>query len=358
VAGRKIRLGIAGTGRIARSVHLAGFRRMADRGELVSAFDIDAGRLAQAAKDFDIPHAYTSFEQLLDGPALDAVTICTPPNAHAPLALQAFARGLHVLCEKPAAIAAADAVRMVQAARAADRVLMIGFQNRFSRACQALKRLIDDGALGEIYYARALALRRRGLPGWGGFTSKALSGGGPMMDIGVHALDRMLYLLGGPTPVTVFGATYRKLATRPGFNSFGPWDPATVDVEDFATAQVRFATGATLLLEASWMLNIASSASGTLLCGTLGGAELDPLKVFTEQHGMLFDMALPEGTWPGPEPLQTIQDAKLAHFLDCIERGTPPIVTPQEIVGVAQILEAVYRSAETGEAVTLVPPAL
>ncbi|HEV7216628.1 MAG TPA: Gfo/Idh/MocA family oxidoreductase [Chloroflexota bacterium] len=355
---RKIRLGFAGTGRIARSVHLAGFQRLADRVEMVSAFDIDADRVAQAAKDFGIPHVYTNFEEMLDGPALDAITICTPPNAHAPLTIQAFARGLHVLCEKPAALASADAIEMVRAARRADRVLMIGFQNRFSRACQALKRIIDDGALGEIYYARAQSLRRRGLPGWGMFTSKEMSGGGPMMDIGVHALDRMVYLLGNPTPVTVFGATYQKLATRPGFNAFGPWDPAKVEVEDFATAQVRFANGATLLLEASWMLNISSSASSTLLCGTEGGAELEPFKVYTEQHGMLFDMALPDGVWRGPESIQTIHDAKLAHFIDCIEQGSRPIVTPAEIVSVVQILEAVYQSAETGQAVTIAAPEL
>ncbi|HEV7216440.1 MAG TPA: Gfo/Idh/MocA family oxidoreductase, partial [Chloroflexota bacterium] len=139
MASGKLRVGIAGTGGIARSVHIPGFQRLADRVELVSAFDIAAERVAATAKEFGIPHVFTDFEQMLAGPELDAVAICTPPNAHVPLTVQALQRGLHVLCEKPAALTAMGAVEMVRAAQQADRILMIGFQHRFTRAEKALK---------------------------------------------------------------------------------------------------------------------------------------------------------------------------------------------------------------------------
>lgn len=353
MAGRKLRVGIAGTGGIARSVHIPGFLKLKDRVELVSAFDIAPERVEQAAREFGIPHAFTDYTQMLDGPALDAVAICTPPNAHVPLAVQAFQHGLHVLCEKPLAISTAGALEIVRAAKQAGRILMVGYQHRFTRAEKALKRIVDDGALGEIYYSRAQALRRRGIPGWGVFTNKEISGGGPMMDIGVHVLDQTIYLLGNPTPVRVFGSTYRKLGTRPGFNAFGPWDPARFETEDFATAMIKFADDSTLLLEASWALNVPANVHNVLLCGTKGGAELSPLKVFTEQHGMLLDMAPPESPSRGSGDAQ---DEKIAHFVDCIEQDKPPLVTPSELINVSLIIDAVYESSASGRAVDITQP--
>ena len=355
MASRKLRVGIVGTGGIARSVHIPGFQKLADRVELVSAFDIAAERVAATGKEFGIPNVFTSYEEMLGGPELDAVAICTPPNAHVPLTVQALQRGLPVLCEKPAAPNAAGAIEMVRAARQADRILMIGFQHRFSRAEKALKRVIDAGELGDIYYSRAQSLRRRGIPGWGLFTNKEVSGGGPMMDIGVHVLDQTIYLLGNPTPVSVFGSTFRKLGTRPGFNAFGPWDPTKFEVEDFATASIKFSNGSTLLLEASWALNIPTNVHNVLLCGTEGGAELSPLKIYTERHGMLFDMTLPESGQRGNE---SAHDKKIAHFVRCIEQGTQPITTPSEIINVALIIDAVYASAASGRSVEIVQPEL
>jgi len=356
MASQKLRVGIVGTGGIARSVHIPGYQKLADRVEMFSTFDVAAARAEQTAAQFNIPHHFGDYEQFLDGPKLDAISICTPPNSHAPLAVQAFERSLHVLCEKPVSNSAAGAVEIVRAAKKADRVLMVGFQHRFSRAEKALKRVVDDGGLGSIYYSRAQSLRRRGIPGWGVFTNKELSGGGPMMDIGVHVLDQTIYLIGNPTPVSVFASTYRKLATRVGFNSFGPWDPSKVETEDFATGMVKFADGSTMLLEAAWMLNIGSSGHNVLLCGTEGGAELNPLKIFTERHGMLFDETLPEGQ--GGRGQDSSQDEKIAHFVDCIQQHRKPLVTPSEIVNVALIIDAVYESAAAGKAVEIVQPVL
>ncbi len=355
MATKPLRIGIVGTGGIARSVHIPGYQRLGNRVELVSTFDVAGDRAEKTAKEFGIPNHFTDFDAMLKGPKLDAISICTPPNSHAPLAVKAFEHGLHVLSEKPVSTTAVGAIEMVRAARKAKRVLMIGFQHRFSREEKALKRVIQDGMLGDIYYSRALAIRRRGIPGWGVFASKELSGGGPMMDIGVHVLDQTMYLLGNPTPVSVFGSTYRKLGTRAGYNSFGSWDHTKFETEDFATALVKFSDGATMLIEASWAINLGANEHNVVLAGTKGGAELTPFKVFTEQSGMLLDATVPEETFRGRD---TSQDEKIAHFVDCIENGTTPLVTPSEIVNVAMIIDAVYKSAETGKAVDIVQPTI
>ena len=356
MAGRKLRVGIVGTGGIARSVHIPGYQKLADRVELVSAFDIDEARVTQVSESAAIPYRFTDFDQMLDGPELDAVSICTPPGSHAELAVKAFRRGWHVLCEKPAALHAAAAIEMVRAARQTHRILMIGFQHRFSRGEQALKRLIEGGELGEVYYSRAQSIRRRGIPGWGAFTNKERSGGGPMMDIGVHVLDQTIALLGNPTPVSVFGATFQKLGTRGGgYNSFGPWDPATFEVEDFATAMVRFTNGSVMLLEAAWALNLGDARHNVTLCGTEGGAELNPLRLFKGEYGMLLDTTMPESQFRGAD---NAQDQKIAHFVDCALDGRQPVTTPSEIVNVALILDAVYASAASGRAVEIATPEL
>src|SRR5262249_39058305 len=196
-----------------------------------------------------------------------------------------------VMLEKPVARTAGEVREIIAAAKLSGKKLMIGFQYRFTWQTQALKKIVEAGELGEIYYARALSIRRRGIPGWGVFTSKELSGGGPMMDLGVHALDQAIYLMrspkGPPQPVSVFGQTFQKLGTRPGFNNFGPWDPTRFETEDFATGQIRFADGSLLLLEASWALNTLREMHRVELMGTEGGAETQPFSINGEKAGLL-----------------------------------------------------------------------
>ncbi len=226
---------------------------------------------------------------------------------------------------------------------------MVGFQHRFSWQTKALKQIIASGELGEIYYTRALSTRRRGIPGWGVFTSRELSGGGPIMDIGVHILDQALYLIGNPTPVSVMGATYLKLANHPGPNSFGPYDPSKLETEDFGVGFVRFADGSTLLLEASWALNIEKNVHTVQVAGTKGGADCYPLKLFKADHGFMTD-TVPIEPRPGRD---SSQDEKIAHFVQCIREEREPLVTHAEILNVAAILDGIYRSAETGKAIDL-----
>jgi len=349
----KLQVAIIGTGGIAESVHLPGYLALAQEVDVAAACDTRPAALAAFATRFGIPHTFTDYQQLLESDlGLDAVSICTPPSTHLPIATAALAAGLHVMLEKPVARTAAEARGIVDAARRSGRKLMIGFQYRFSWHTQALKRIIVSGELGEIYYTRALAIRRRGIPGWGVFTSKELSGGGPLMDLGVHVLDQAIYLLGAPRAVSVFGNVFQKLGTRPGPNSFGPWDPTHFETEDFASGQVRFADGSLLLLETSWALNTTREGFNVQVMGTRGGAECDPLSVNHELAGLLMDLTpvLPDNPSDG-------QREKIAHFVRCILDDTPPLVTFDEILLVASILDGIYRSAETGHSVALDSPA-
>src|SRR5438067_7880125 len=202
---RPLRVGIIGTGRIAGS-HIAGYEKTPGV-ELFAACDVIAERARETAERHRIPHVFTSFEEMVKLPELDVVSVCTPPFAHKDAAIAALEAGKHVLCEKPMALDAVEAQEMVDAWQRARRryhnKFTIGYQGRWGRSAQTLKRFIDAGELGEIYYGRAVALRRRGVPGWGVFTNKAKNGGGPMIDIGVHALDRALWLMGHPQPASV-----------------------------------------------------------------------------------------------------------------------------------------------------------
>ena len=311
------------------------------------------------AEKFDIPHVFTDYNQMLQLPELDVVSVCTPPFAHKDAAIAALQAGKHVLCEKPMALDATEAQAMVDAwheARATHgNAFSIGFQSRFGRQAQVLKRFIDAGELGELYYGRAAALRRRGIPGWGVFTDKSKNGGGPMIDIGVHALDLALWFLGHPEPVSVYGVTYRKFGNRSGiYNPWGSWDPQKYDVEDSAFAMIRFRNGTTLQLECSWALNIERSMSQTILAGTEGGAQLHPFKIFQEKHGTILDVVPPEGVTEGQSGKDVPNHVhEVRGFIKAVREGTTPLVRPEEALMVSKIVDAIYASDASGESVKL-----
>jgi predicted dehydrogenase len=355
---RVLRVGIIGTGGIAQGAHIPGYQQT-EGVELYAACDVIEDRARAMAEKFGIPHVFTDYEQMLRLPELDVVSVCTPPFAHKDAAIAALESGKHVLCEKPMALDAQEAQAMVDAWYAArarhGNAFTIGFQSRFGRQAQLLKRFIDAGELGEVYYGRTAALRRRGIPGWGVFTDKSKNGGGPLIDIGVHALDLALWFLGHPEPASVYGVTYRKFGNRSGvYNPWGTWDPQTFDVEDAAFAMIRFRNGATLQLECSWALNIERSLSQTVLCGTEGGAQLHPFKIFQERHGTILDVAIPEGVTEGQggrdEPAHVLE---IQAFVKALREGRDPLVRPEQALMVSRIVDAIYASDEAGESVPL-----
>ena len=235
----------------------------------------EAAKTKYGTKDAKV---YRDYEELLADPSIDVVHVLTPNKWHAPMTIAALQAGKHVMCEKPMAKTAVEARAMVEAAKATGKLLTIGYQNRYRSDVQYLHNVCRAGELGEIYFAKAHALRRNAVPTWGVFLDAEAQGGGPLIDIGTHALDLTLWLMDNYEPKYVVGTVYRKLAENRDkalANSFGPWDPKEYTVEDSAFGFVVMKNGATVFLESSWALNtLEIGEAQTTLCGTLGGADM------------------------------------------------------------------------------------
>ena len=357
-----LRVGICGSG--ITKVHIEGYQKLAGV-EVVAIAGPDVDRCQAVADQYGFPRVFADYRAMLDL-GLDAVSIGVPNKYHAPIAVDALAAGCHVLLEKPLAIDVADGERIVAAARESDRVVMLAFNRRYLANAVTLKGFIDAGTLGDIYYARAGWTRRAGIPGFGGwFTTKKLSGGGPLIDLGVHMLDLALYMMGYPRPVAVSGATYAVLGPRgKGHSDYAdyvrfPGDATEVvyDVEDLATGFVRFANGATLTVEASWAgYQPLRDDIYLQLYGREGGAriampdyrEADSLRLVTEQAGTLVELApvLPKVGRGG-------YDHEVALFVDSIRTGAPPPATAAQGLTVLRIIDALYRSAGAGREITI-----
>jgi len=343
----KLRVGVIGLG-IGR-YHTAEFNKHPNA-EVVALADPDSTRLQSVAREFGINRTYTDGIELIRCERPDIVVVATPNKFHKPLTVAALNAGCHVVCEKPMAMNADEAREMLTAARKAKRRIMINFSYRFHPASLVARKEIDAGALGDIYFARTVWLRRRGLPGFGGwFGQKALAGGGPLIDLGVHRLDLALWLMGYPQPVWVLASTYdhigRELARR---------QKKHFDVEDFAAAIIRFANGATLEVEASWAGNIREcEIQETRLLGTRGGLVHRNLnegydfeiELFIERNGVQYDLE--------PHPPIPAVGSSMAHFVDCLLSNKPHIATGEEGLRVMEILDAIYASARLGRPVKI-----
>jgi len=337
-----IRVGIIGSGGIAQSVHFPGYKATAGC-EIVACCDVFEATARKAADKFNVPAVYTDYNEMLKRERLDAVSVCTPNKFHIAPTLAALARGVNVLCEKPIAMNPAEARRMCAAAKKARRILQVGLNNRFNGNAQALKKFINAGELVKIYYARAQALRRRGVPGWGVFIEKSKSGGGPLIDIGVHILDLALWLMGHPEPVSVKGATYTNFGKRKNiFAPWGSWDPKRYTVEDLGVGFVNFKNGATLTLEASWAAHIPEDVWNVTLMGTEGGATTSPLGIFQEKHQTLVDVA--------PKQVKETEShtEEIRAFIKAIREGKPSPVPGEQGLMVTRILDGIYRSSAKG----------
>jgi predicted dehydrogenase len=344
-----IRVGVIGLG-IGRH-HIRGYRSHPNA-EVTAIADLDVTRLAEIGDQYGIDKRYPSGEEMIAKEELDVVSIATPNKFHKPLTIAALEAGCHVLCEKPMAMNAGEAREMLAAARRAGKRLMIDFSYRFSEQSQALKAQVDAGVLGEVYFARTLWHRRRGLPRFGGwFGQKAISGGGPLIDLGVHRLDLALWLMGYPRPVWVMGRTYNPIAS-----ALAAEQGVDYDVEDLAVAMISFDNGATLEIEASWAAHIQEREwMETRLFGTKGGLVQRNLnetyefeaEIYLEQEGAHFDMKLHVPARPAPH-----QNA-MYHFCDSLVNDTPHIATGEEGLLVMEILDAIYKSAESGQPVRI-----
>jgi len=355
---KKVKIGIIGCGGIANGKHMPSLAKLKNV-EMVAFCDIIEEKAIEAAKKYGGPDAkvFTDYHELLAMKKIDVVHVLTPNNAHAPITVDALEAGKHVMCEKPMAKTAAEAKSMLEAAKRTGKKLTIGYQGRFRNDSMYLKKLCEAGDLGEIYFGKALAIRRRAVPTWGVFLDEEKQGGGPLIDIGTHALDLTLWLMNNYEPAVVMGTTYHKLGSKVNAaNAWGPWDPKKFTVEDSAFGFITFKNGATVVLESSWALNSLQVGEAiTVLCGTEAGADmLDGLRINGEKYSKLYTnkpelnaggVAFYDGEEITPEALE----AKM--WIDNILNDTEPIVKPEQALVVTQILEAIYKSAASGEPV-------
>lgn len=351
----KTKIGVIGVGGIS-ALHIESYRKHPDV-EVAAFCDINRERLDLMGEKYHVTKRFTRARDMLDQvPELDAVSVCTWNSEHAPMSIAALNAGKHVLCEKPMAVGEAAARQMLEAAEKNGKLLMIGFVRRFGNDCAVLKDFINAGALGELYYAKATYLRRHGNPG-GWFGDKSRSGGGPLIDLGVHVIDLSRYLMGNHRPVSVYGAAFQKLFNRPhikgakGYvaSSAARQDPC--DVEDLAAAMIRFDNGAVLQIEASFSLNIKADRGELEFFGTKGGARLNPeLELYTEVNDYLADINLAH---PTALSFDGLFEAEINHFVDCVRNGTPCRAPAEDGVVIMRILDAVYESARSGHEVIL-----
>jgi predicted dehydrogenase len=342
---KTVNVGIIGCGGIAQAAHMPGYQKLPNA-KMVACCDVDLKKAKEAAEKFSVPNVFSDYRKLLKLDEIDAVSVCTPNFAHARPTVDSLKAGKHVLVEKPMAMNAREAQGMVNAAKNSGRKLMVGLNYRWGAGIQALKRFVDGGELGDVYHARAQCLRRRGIPGWGVFTQKDKQGGGPLVDLGVHVMDSVLYLMGHPKPVSVSGATYTEFGTRKGLvGLMGQWDPDKYTVEDYALGLVRFENKTTMFVETSFAANIEKDIYNFSLMGSRGGCTLDPLKVYAEKHKTLIDVA--------PVHLRggNTHDIEMEKFVNCILKDQDPPVTGEEGLILQKIMDALYRSAELGKEV-------
>lgn len=345
---KKIKVGIIGTGGIS-SVHIQGYKIL-DNVELYAACDLNEERVRNCAENHGIKHIFTDYNEMLKLEELDAVSVCTWNSVHAPATIAALRAGKHVLCEKPMAMNIKEALEMEKAAKESKKILMVGFVRRFGNDCRILKDFIDSGMMGEIYYSKATYLRRAGYPG-GWFGDIKRSGGGPLIDLGVHVIDLVRYLMGRPKASAVTGVTFNKLGARENIKDRGGYSASdkkveVFDVEDLAVAMIKFDNDSVLMVETSFSLNTKSDSGNIELFGTNAGAKLDPkLEFYSEYNDYLVDLTPAHNT---ALSFQGLFEGEIAHFIDCIANGTECKSPAEDGVELMKIIDGIYESARTG----------
>ncbi len=355
---RKVKIGIVGCGGIANGKHLPAIQKNGNY-EIVAFCDIVEERALAAKEKYGVADArvYTDYTELVKETELEAVYVLTPNKSHSAISVAAMKAGKHVMCEKPMAKSYADAKLMLDTAKETGKLLTIGYQNRYRQDSKYLKTACDNGDLGDIYYARAHAVRRRAVPTWGVFLNEEEQGGGPLIDIGTHALDLTLWMMDNYEAESVTGSVYRKLAdqTDQG-NAFGAWDPKEFTVEDAAIGFVKMKNGATIHLEASWALNtLEVDEAKTSLCGTKAGADMkDGLRINRVQYNKQC-VEKPDLKSGGVAffagQSEDAPDIEQRVFYNAITKGEDLVVKPEQAIVVTRILEAIYESARTGKTV-------
>ena len=349
MAKKKLRVGVIGAGGIA-GAQVKELLKNKDV-ELVAAADVSEERRALAVSEWGCKEAFEGWKEMLKKVELDAVTVCTPNSLHMQPTLDALNAGCHVLIEKPLAMNAREGTRMANLAEKKGLHCTIAFQMRFSPEAQMIKRAVANGSLGDIMVARVHAMRRRGIPNWGVFGRKDLQGGGPMIDIGVHAMEMAHYAMGLPKPVSAFGNIWTYMGDKPSdvVSSWPNWDYKTYTVEDLAVGTIRFENGALMTIEASFVAHIGPEDEGMRfeLMGTKGGARTSPPSLHFDRDGTMLNAT------PGYLPKNDCFGVKMRNWVDvCLGRMEDESPISHGLM-IQKMLDGIYQSAEKGGEVAI-----
>ena len=343
---KKLRIGFIGAGGIART-HMRHLAKFSDA-TVIAACDAMEENLVRVRSEYGVGKTYADWREMLEMEELDAVSVCTPNGFHAEHSIGALKAGCHVLVEKPLAMNAAEGQAMVDAAEKAGKHLVIGFQWRYHPKAQFLHETVSKGRFGKILYMRCSALRRRGIPNWGVFGRKDLQGGGPLIDIGVHIMEMAHFVMGGPKPVAAGGHTFRYIGDKKCAVAcqWPNWDHKSYTVEDLAIGQVRFEDGSVMQVEASFAAHVKDSWNFTFM-GEKGGADFENLAIHMDEHGYMVDKT------PAFLPEYDYFERKMRAFVDTALYGKPNISPARDGLTIQKMIDAIYRSAESGREVLI-----
>lgn len=344
----KIKVGIIGTGGISH-FHMNGYKALPELCEVVAVCDIDENKLKAYAAQYGVERCYTDYNEMMEKERLDAVSVTTWNNAHCGATVAALNGGANVICEKPMAMNAAEAKLMEEAAIKNNKLLQIGFVRRFGTDAEAAKDFIDSGAAGNIYFANVSYLRRNGCPG-GWFGDRSYSGGGPLIDLGVHVMDLARYLAGCPKPVAAYGVTFDNIGTA-AEGGAKAWTTDTTgrfvrNVEDLATAFIRFDNGFVMHVAASFNLNIKHDTGDVEIFGNKAGIKLGNPSAYFCADGT--DGVINAEKYQKASGFNDIFMYEISHFIDCVANNKPSRAPARDGVVLMQMIDAVYESARTG----------
>ncbi|GIP32115.1 Gfo/Idh/MocA family protein [Paenibacillus sp. J2TS4] len=343
----KMKVAIIGCGTIANSAHIKAY--LANPNAEIKYFcDIIKERADKAVQDYGCGQAVEDYHVILNDPEVEAVSICTPNDGHAAIAIDCLRAGKNVLCEKPAARTYAEALEMQKVQHETGKVLNIGVVNRFNTGVNIVKKMIENGELGEVYHVYVSFRVHRSIPGLGGaFTTKAIAGGGVLIDWGVHYLDVVMYCTGDPKPKTVSGQAYCKLGkdmenyTYTKMWAGPPNYSGTYDVDDFVTGLIR-TEGPTISLNGAWAQNIGVNETYIDFIGDKAGIRLQygaDFKLYSAKNGALLE------TMPNYNSTDMFQN-EIDSFLNCIRTGEKLPSHIDTVVLTSQIIQAIYDSSD------------
>ena len=350
----KIKVAVVGTGSICRGAHMPVYAKRDDV-EVIACADIDFEKAKAFAEKFGIPKAYPSVEALLGECKPDYVDVCTWPAAHASVSIAAANAGCHVMCEKPICHNMEDALALQEAIERNGVKFMLAVPLRYQKTAVHARRLVDEGVLGDVYYGKTAYVRQRGIPG-GWFSCSKYSGGGPIIDIGVHRIDLAWYMMGCPKPVSVMASAVYKIGDYRDKTELDPvsgevsvnnaWSGATVsdyrfDVEDSASGVFRFENGAQLIFETAWSFNGPVNSS-TQIAGDKGGITLEPFTLYRADGKELIEEPI-EGDFKG-----NFFALEIDHFIDCIRNDKTPSSSIEQAVQLQRMLMGIYESSKEG----------